>query len=69
MKLFNHEKIKESPAFFLTYLNLPENFYEVARTSFEKRISMGQSVTVSGLKRSYLTRREEKEAFTILCAT
>ena len=23
MKLFNHEKIKESPAFFLSYLNLP----------------------------------------------
>ena len=30
---------------------------------------MGQSVSVSGLKRSYLTKREEKEAFTILCGT
>lgn len=30
---------------------------------------MGQSVTVSGLKRSYLTKREEKEAFTIICGT
>ena len=69
MKLFNHPVIKADPAFFLKYLDLPENFYEVARTSYEKRISMGQSVTVSGLKRSYLTRKEEKEAFTILCAT
>ena len=30
---------------------------------------MGQSVTISGLKRSYLTKREEKEMFTILCGT
>jgi hypothetical protein len=32
-----------------------------------KRLSMGQTVTISGLKRSYLTKREEKEMFTILC--
>ena len=57
MKLFNHPLIKENPSFFLSYLNLPENFYEVARTSYERRISLGQSVTVSGLKRSYLTKR------------
>jgi hypothetical protein len=30
---------------------------------------MAQTVTLSGLKRSYLTKKEEKEAFTILCGT
>jgi hypothetical protein len=69
MKLFNHPAIKSEPEYFLTYLNLPANFYDLARTSYEKRLSLGQSVTVSGLRRSYLTKREEKEAFTILCGT
>ncbi len=32
--MFNHELIKASPKYFLDYLNLPENFYEVARSSF-----------------------------------
>jgi hypothetical protein len=58
MKLFNHPIIKSDPTYFLNYLNLPENFYEVARSSYEKRLSMAQSVTVSGLKRSYLTKKE-----------
>lgn len=57
MKLFNHPLIKSKPKYFLNYLNLPENFYEVARTSYEKRISIGQNVTFSGLKRSYLTKK------------
>ena len=69
MKLFNHPAIKGEPEYFLTYLNLPANFYDLARTSYEKRLSLGQSVTVSGLRRSYLTKREEKEAFTFLCGT
>jgi len=41
----------------------------VARTSYEKRLSLGQDPNISGIKRSYLTKREEKEAFTILCGT
>lgn len=38
-KLFNHELIKKDPGYFLKYLNLPENFYFLARNSYEKRIS------------------------------
>lgn len=34
MKLFNHPKIKSDPEYFLTYLNLPPNFYDIARTSY-----------------------------------
>ncbi len=56
-KLFNHELIKKDPAYFLRALNFPENFYQIARTSYEKRFSLGQSVVVSGLKRSYLTKK------------
>ena len=41
----------------------------MAEVEYLKRLSMGQSVTISGLKRSYLTKREEKEMFTILCGT
>ena len=67
--MFNHELIKKDPDHFLYELNLPLNFYQIARNSYEKRLSIGQSVSVSGLKRSYLTKREEREAFTILCGT
>jgi hypothetical protein len=69
MKLFNHELIKTDPQFFLKYLHLPENFYHIAEHSYQKRISLGQSVTISGLRRSYLTKKEEKEMFTIPCGT
>lgn len=68
-RLFNHPLIKQCPAYFLKALNLPENFYYLARTSYERRISMAQTVTLSRLKRSYLTHKEEREAFTILCGT
>lgn len=34
MKLFNHPIIKDNPSYFLHYLDLPDNFYEVARTSY-----------------------------------
>jgi hypothetical protein len=68
-RLFNHPLIRRSPAFFLRHLNLPDNFYEVARTSYERRISVSQTVTLSRLKRSTLTKKEEREAFTILCGT
>lgn len=68
-KLFNHPLIKAAPAHFLAYLHLPPNFYQLARTSYEKRISLGQSTSISGLKRNYLTKKEEREAFTILCGT
>lgn len=56
-KLFNNELIKQDSGFFLRYLNLPENFYAMARNSYEKRISTEQSVTISGLRREYLTKR------------
>jgi hypothetical protein len=68
-KLFNHELIKKDPAYFLRLLNFPDDFYRLARNSYEKRVSLAQTVAISGIKRSYLTKREEKEAFTILCGT
>ena len=57
-KLFNHELIKKDPEYFLKSLSLPTNFYDIARTSYEKRISLNQSVTFSGLKKTYLTKKE-----------
>lgn len=33
-KLFNHELIKEEPSYFLRLLNLPDNFYHLARSSY-----------------------------------
>jgi hypothetical protein len=68
-KLFNHDLVKQHPAYFLSLLNFPPNFYQLARNSYEKRFSLGENPTISGLKRSYLTKREEREAFTILCGT
>jgi hypothetical protein len=57
MKMFNHELIIKEPEYFLKYLNLPTNFYQMAESAYQKRISMGQSVTVSGLRRAYLTKK------------
>lgn len=68
-RLFNHPIIRANPSYFLRYLSLPDNFFEVARNSYERRISVAQTVTLSRLKRSYLTKKEEREAFTILCGT
>ena len=56
-KLFNHEIIKRDPAYFLKALNFPENFYKIARSSYEKRFTLGQSVAISGLKSSFLTKK------------
>lgn len=30
MKIFNHELIIKEPEYFLTYLHLPSNFYQMA---------------------------------------
>lgn len=68
-RLFNQPIIRADPSYLLRYLNLPDNFFDVARNSYERRISVTQTVTLSRLKRSYLTKKEEREAFTILCGT
>lgn len=65
-KLFNHELIKQSPDYFLRALNFPTNFYQLARDSHQQRLAPSP---LTALARTHLTKREEKEAFTILCGT
>ncbi len=56
-RLFNHPIIRADPTYFLRYLNLSDTFFEVARNSYERRISVAQTATLSRLKRSYLTKK------------
>lgn len=48
---------------------MPHNFYDIARNSYEKRLSLAQDTNISGIKRPFLTKKQEREAFTILCGT